>query len=88
MTRAATGYGYRTISHWCQAAARALVETDRCRPFAAAPIVCRMDALFLTLLEQRPDVMPTVLIKLAKKHERRRLRRLYDADAAQGTRPA
>ena len=66
MTRAATGYGYRTISHWCQAAARALVETDRCRPFAAAPIVRRMDALFLTLLEQRPDVMPTVLIKLAK----------------------
>lgn len=66
MTRAATGYGYATISRWCRAAARALVERDRCRPFATAPVFRRMDALFLGLLERRPDVMPGVLFKLAK----------------------
>lgn len=66
MTRAATGYGYATIMQWCHQAARSLVIDNQCVAYKTSALFAYMDALFLNLIQQRPDTIPSILMQLAR----------------------
>ena len=66
MTRAATGYGYATIMQWCHQAARSLVIDNQCAGYKTSALFEQMDTLFLNLINQRPDTIPTILMQLAR----------------------
>ena len=65
MTRDATGYGYRTIRYACDQIAADLVKYDVARPFRRSAVTTWADRLFLNLIENRPDIIPQILMQIS-----------------------
>jgi len=66
MARDATGYAFLEIQAWAHRAASELTARNRCTLYNPPRMRAWMDHQLLTLIEQRPEIMPEVLMNLAR----------------------
>ena len=67
MARDATGYSYVRTQHWARACARCLIVGKRWPPVAAPVWEQWMDQRLLQLITQRPDCVPGIFMRMAKR---------------------
>ena len=65
MTRDATGYGFVNIGRWAERASSALLRRNQPLTYQASPLKSWMDNHLLKIIEQRPDVLPRLLLHLS-----------------------
>ena len=65
MTRDATGYGFVNIGRWAERTSSALLSRNQSSPYQTARLKSWMDNHLLKIIEQRPDVLPQLLMHLS-----------------------
>jgi hypothetical protein len=67
MTRPATGYGYRTMHYWAANEAKRLITHNQAQPYQSSSLHQWMDHLFLDLIRDRPDVIPSIFMAMGRR---------------------
>ncbi len=67
MTRPATGYGYRTMQYWAANEAKRLITHNQAQPYQSSSLHHWMDHLFLDLIRDRPDVIPSIFMAMGRR---------------------
>ena len=80
--RASSGYAFQRIQRWAERCAQSLADGHGPQPHAADGwILRRMDALFLQVLRQRPELAPTLFLAMFRRVAPARLARFMSDQA-------
>ena len=80
--RASSGYAFQRIQRWAERCAQSLAAGHGPQPHAADGwILRRMDALFLQVLRQRPELAPTLFLAMFRRVAPARLARFMSDQA-------